>query len=310
MTEINSISSLLVTNRYKTRRFDSPQPGPCLDANGRGFLLDTCLREMCITVDADTSAHVSWISGKSESHVGVDGYRYALEVITGLHSTIPGETNVLGQFKKAWNHFRANGDTVAVRRISPLIHRLINDAREIRRAHLQGIGGASYGTLVRKLLAPRRHQTVLVVGAGDLARSILPYFTEFELGQWNRSPVRGPDRAAGTEFAPERASEAARWADHVILATPASPQHDAEWRARLAETRIETVLHLGYRGGALGEWPGCGRSLDLDDVFELRRRQTHIRLDKLKRARAACGNAASELKPERESVTGGKFAHA
>jgi glutamyl-tRNA reductase len=47
------------------------------------------------------------------------------------------------------------------------------DAKRVRRDHLQGIGSQSYGSLVRQHL--KGMPTVAVLGAGKLAREILPW---------------------------------------------------------------------------------------------------------------------------------------
>jgi hypothetical protein len=183
------------------------------------------------------------------------------------------------------------------------VHQLINDARTIRREHLHGIGGASYGTLVRRLIAPRRGERVLFVGAGDLARSIVPYFSAYDVGLWTRRPVDLPDVTVDRQFMPDRADDAADWADHVVIATPADRHHDTSWQLRLSKQTIRSVVHLGHRRGMLSEWPDRSRIFDLDHLFELRRRQANIRTDKLALARDACRDAARAVDNESRPAT-------
>lgn len=274
------------------------------DFEASGLFLDTCLRQLCIaTQPLEPSPGV-------ELRRGSEAYRFALEVITGLRSAVPGETNVFGQFKKAWHHCRASGQPDVVARIAPWVHRLINDARVIRHNHLHGIGGASYGSLVRRMIAPSRGDRVLFVGAGDLARSILPYFGACDVGIWNHRCTDLTDFATSRRFPPELAGEAAAWADHVVFTTPPDRRHDSAWQSRLRDSRIRTLVHLGHRGGELASWPGRAKTRDLDDLFELRRRQADIRTDRLERARRACRDAARATAEERRAALAARLAPA
>jgi len=272
----------------------------------QGLLLDTCLRQLCIAVEpSDCSTHVNLrdVSAGLTLHFGTDAYRYLLEVATGLRSKVLGETNVFGQFKKSWDHYRTIADASEVARIAPWMRRLINDARAVRHAHLHGTGGASYGTLVRRLLSPRRGDRVLFVGAGDLTRSILPYFDAFDAAVWNRSPVARDGLRDARIFAPGDARAAAAWADDVILTTPADEANDSNWGALLASANIGTFVHLGHQGGTWDAGLIWGNGYDLDDVFELRRSQDDIRSSRLRHARTACRDAARAVTSETSAPT-------
>ena len=292
----------------KPRNAETLSPAFRRHLAGRGLLLDTCLRQMWIVAEPGSSPPAGLFDSgtrKPEIRCGSDAYQYALEVTTGLRSSIPGETNVFGQFRKAWNHYRTEASAECVNRLTPFVHRLINDTRAIRRAHLQGIGGASYGTLVRLLMSPRKGDRLLLVGAGDLAHSLLPYFSGLAVGLWNHReiPVRGStdEQIAGVDllFTPDNAAAAADWAEHVVLTTPPVRSHDDAWRARIETAGARTVVHLGLRAGLSESWYGCERFFVLDDVFDLRRRQASLRSRRLDRARAACRDAARELLTDR-----------
>jgi hypothetical protein len=304
MTRRLTPETLRIAHWPKARGTDS-LPIPVLREFERdGLVLDTCLRQLCITVKPLAPP------AGAEIRCGVEAYRHVLEVITGLRSAIPGETNVFGQFRQAWQTCRDTGRPGIVAGIAPWVHRLINDARTIRRDHLHGIGGASYGTLVRRLVAPRRGDRVLFVGAGDLARSIAPYFSAYDVGVWTRRCVEISHINVDRRFAPDRAGDAADWADHVVLATPADADNDALWLAHLARHPVRSVVHLGHRRGMLRAWSGYSRVFDLDDVFELRRRQADIRNDKIALARRACRDAARDAVAESPVATIADFATA
>jgi hypothetical protein len=110
-----------------------------------------------------------------ESYCGRDVYQFLLEVICGLHSPLLGENAVMGQFRK----FRASckfPNTVWGRFLRTLTTDLLVDARLVRHHHLQGLGSQSYGSLIRRYLKGR--SSVAVLGAGSLAREILPWLTD------------------------------------------------------------------------------------------------------------------------------------
>jgi len=257
------------------------------DGEGPGLLLDTCLRQMRIGLCRLDPQHES-LSGNPEIRCGDDAYQFILEITTGLRSAIPGETNVFGQFKNAWLRFREAGQPAHVAHLAPVIHRLINDTKAIRKEYLEGIGGSSYGSLVRRLIAPNSANRILFVGAGDLARSMLPFFRRYELGIWNYKAIELPAGPVKHYFGPEHGDLAASWADHVILTTPPDPVNDGNWRRRLSAASVHSVVHLGHRRAARKTWGQGPESYDLDDVFALRREQTNIRSQRLVRARAAC----------------------
>lgn len=259
------------------------------DACARPLLLGTCLRELWISPDTLPVE----LPGQPDVWSGNDAYRFLLEVITGLQSRIPGETNISGQFRHAWQEYRKTASALDVQRLAPIVHRLMNDAAEIRASYLQGIGGASYGSLVRKLLAPSRGERVLFVGAGEFTRSILPYFKAWDTAIWNRRPS---GLRAATElrwFDPEQAAAAADWAQHVILTTPLDSDNDGLWQSCLQATEIRSVVHLGHRRGTRFAVSTASNCYDLDHVFELRATQAGVRSLQITRARAECRRRAS-----------------
>ncbi len=258
---------------------------------GPAFVVDTCLRRLLVTAGND-AARDPRVLDAPEVYAGAAAYRFLLEVTTGLQSAVPGETNVFGQFKRAWEYHRRAAPRSAVESLAPLIAQLIRDTRAIRRRHLQNIGGASYGPLVRRLLRADADDRILIVGAGELARSILPFFSSFPVGVWNRRAPGAALAAAGRVFAPADGMLAADWAHHVIMTTPADAQNDGRWSAWLGASLVQTVVHLGHRRGDGVPWPAHAAGYDLDDVFELRRSQDKIRSLQLQRARHDCHELA------------------
>lgn len=295
-----SLAELTVLNR---RSADGP-PTALLP---HALVLGTCLREVRIamlpaaeqptTAEADAAGY--------ERHAGADGYRFLLQLAAGLESEIAGETEILGQIKQAWREFESAGSGSAIA-LRPWIQRLLQDTKEIRSEHVAGLGSATYGSLVRRLLGGELAGPTLLIGAGQLAETILPFLDTGEVMVWNRTRERaeamlGRQRAAQTQGrvqlldATDEAEHAAwRRARDVILCIPADAARDAQrvqwWRQHGAASG--RVLHLGIDGAAGTQWVDVPRVYTLRDLFNLRDSQAAQRELLLARARRACRNKA------------------
>jgi hypothetical protein len=286
------------------------------------LFLDTCLRQLTISVGPTGQSKVDW-PGRAilcnitdsrrgpEVYDGENAYRFLLEVTTGLRSAVPGETNIFGQFKRAWQLFKDSEEPARVAGFAPVMHRLFNDTKSIRNACLEGIGGSSYGSLARKLIRPLPDDRILIVGAGELARSILPMFRSFEVGLWNHRPTENTGQPGDLWFAPEDGRSAAGWADHVILTTPPNEANDLNWQQWIAATDLRCVVHLGHRrspNSADAFRPGNAITYDLDDLFALRRRQADFRSARLDRAKIECRQSARNFLDQNDTATAAAFA--
>ncbi len=143
-----------------------------------GLEWQTCLRRILVlNANESASTLAAMESGELslptvEVYRGQQAYRFLLEVICGLNSPIVGETAVMGQFKEFllsakfpknhWGSF-----------LRQMATNLMIDAKCVRHNHLQGIGSQSYGSLVRQHV--KGMPAVAVLGAGKLAREILPW---------------------------------------------------------------------------------------------------------------------------------------
>jgi len=291
------IDRLQVTHRLKSQVTGASLTGTGADrvtaTNRHAFRLDTCLREITVELRSNTGSAAT-IHGTEILH-GADAYRLLLEVASGLRSAIPGETNVFGQLRRAWQTFLQDAPPAAAA-LAPLMQRLFCDTKAVRSRWLEGIGGSSYGSLVRRLIAPRRPDRVLFVGAGELMRTMLPLFGKFRLGVWNRRIVTLTAPHVERLFLPAHGQQAAEWADHVILTTPCDRYNDRRWRLWLDNANPKTVVHLGRRHAQPIDWPTAVAAFDLDDVFSLQREQAVRRSSRLDNARAACAQFARALR--------------
>jgi hypothetical protein len=228
-----------------------------------------------------------------------------LQLACGLESAIAGETEILGQIRDAWRSFEKDGSGQAAR-LRPWMQRLLQDAREIRSEYVTGLGSATYGSLVRRLLGSPQRGTTLLLGAGQLAESVLPYLEPDEVLVCNRSLDKARalvDRQRGTAERPRlqviEASptvELAAWrrARDVVVCIPPDDGRDA---ARVAAWRTDGarsghLLHLGLMDAAGTPWESVRELVTLRELFALRDAQASQREGLLVRARRACAARA------------------
>ena len=199
----------------------------------------TCLRRILFLHASDSAAIIQSIQNGElrlptvEVFRGDDAYRFLLETICGLNSPIVGETAVMGQFKE-FSQRAKFPMTPWGRFLRQLTLNLMMDAKRIRTNHLQGLGSQSYGSLVRQEV--KGLPTVAVLGAGKLAREILPWligktkvrvfyrswenakdlveqYPEIELVQYANADASGDQVEAGLVIAaPLQARQVEGWA--------------------------------------------------------------------------------------------------
>ena len=249
-----------------------------------GVFLDTCLRQLAFGVAPGASLPRG---ARGEFSTGKAAYQLLLEVACGLRSAVPGETNVTGQFRRACEQAEAALGRNDWQDLQPLVQALLADARALRTSHLQGLAGSSYGSLVRELLEPRRDARILFVGTGELARSMVPLFRNFDVGAWNHRPASPLDGVCRW-FPTDAADLAAAWATDFVFTTPADPAHDLAWHNRLQSRAPRALVHLGQRRRTGPAWPSVTANFDLDDVFALAGARAQLRRQKLASAALAC----------------------
>jgi len=268
--------------------------------------VSTCLREVRIAslpVEAHPSAAEALAAGY-ERHTGAAAYLFLLQLACGLQSEIPGETEILGQIKQAWRDCEAAQPGVA-RTLRSWMQRLLQDTKEIRSEYVVGLGSATYGSLVRRLLGGTLPGPTLLLGAGQLAETILPFLDTGEVLVWNRSPERARQMLARQRSAQiagrvhlldaEAGDEAAAWqrAHDVVICVPADAARDAQ-RAQWWQQsgRHGRVLHLGIDSSAGTVWETVAGVATLRDLFSLRDTQALQREQLLARAGKACADKA------------------
>ncbi|MEO7775855.1 MAG: hypothetical protein ABIT36_03330 [Steroidobacteraceae bacterium] len=292
-----SLAELVVLHRRRIA--GELAPSEAVAAGPDTCAIDTCLRQVRI----GTRALLGTAPVGMGTRQGVDAYRFLLALACGLESEIAGETEILGQIKAGWREFDTRG-SLSARRLRPIMQRLFQDTKEIRSHYLTSLGSASYGTLVRKLLGGRVDGPTLLIGAGQLAATVLPYLDGAQLTVWNRSATRlnelianaRNDKLEAKLLDSSEAAELVAWgnARNVIVCIPADAQRDAARVAAWSERSVHAgrVLHLGIESAKNTAWDGVTGLATLGDLFSMRDAQAAQRNAQLARARCGCAEKA------------------
>jgi glutamyl-tRNA reductase len=210
-------------------------------AAGRSsLLLFTCNR--CELYWSGTYDYESWfqdlarargmtLDGELERLDGVDAVRHLFTVTAGLDSQILGETEILGQVRRAYDAARAAGTTT--REMDAIFSAALATGRRVRRETMLGRHPASVSSAAVELAAREwpnglDGHRVVVLGAGDAAEGVLRSLRL--LGASNVALVnRNPQRASAlagawgaTAYDWDRRPELTAAADLLFVATAAT----------------------------------------------------------------------------------------
>ncbi len=209
-----------------------------------GQLWRTCLRELYFLSPGSAAPAIEGV----KSFTGLDAHRFLVEICSGLHSPLFGETEVFGQFKE----FRESKDVDA--RWGMLLDAVEEDVRKLRRRFLTDIGSQSYGSLARRHLPAG--SKVIVVGSGRLARDLLPWLEGMQVTLVARSPEKADWLPASVGSLPLTSLHDTRPSligAHWVIAAPVSnEQLNSYWAKNTAG------LVLDFRGDQhFSETPEC-----------------------------------------------------
>jgi glutamyl-tRNA reductase len=274
------------------------------------FALGTCQRKLWV-FEAESASTVlpTEVLGQVEVYQGLSAYRFLLRFAAGLESEVLGETDVFGQFKEAWKAHLAKGTESAVL-LGPWVQKIFEDTKEIRSQYLQHVGGDSYGSLVRKLLRPSSivdaQAPLLIVGAGQIAKSVAPWLSQQEIWLLNRSaetlarlraeildknPLAKIRVVGEGDLSEERAW---REAAHAVVCIPAlGTEQESQWmkwfeEGSAASSQARLIVHLGGIRDKIGAWADLAHCHSLDEVFALQRLNNSSRSELFARAFRAC----------------------
>ncbi len=260
------------------------------------FFLETCQRLLWVFPASPVFSEN--LPLHAELLTGPHAYAFLLRTACGLESKISGETEIFGQLKIAWQEYSKKKHSFQIF-LSSWFQRLFEDTKEIRARCLQNLGSNSYGGLIRKLIRTRSInpslEPVLVVGAGQVAQSILPWLAEHEIWLWNRGPrgltdVKTPFR----RLQRQEESYGFKNAAHAVICIPIDPEGDSRrirlWTERASAGR--TLIHLGTERSHGGAWNGLKNFYALDEVYALQTNQESLRANQMMLAKKACEEKA------------------
>jgi glutamyl-tRNA reductase len=300
-----------------------PVPLAAAVAGDQVLVMHTCQRTVVLAADVGALSALRAALGTAAptQYQNAAAYEFLLKLSCGLQSRLAGETEIFGQIKQCWQQF-SRRDIQLAQQLHGTMQRLFRDVKELRSQYLSGIGSASYGSLVRRLLdagddCAGVSRPVLLIGAGQIANAVAPWIKGSELWLWNRSTDkarelavemqrRSPERvikvlAAGSE------AELAGWreASDVVVCIPADAERDAARAAAWAAHRQVRgrLIHLGLDSSAqMADWRDATGMLDLAAVYELLRASNEQRRLQLERAGAACAVMAAAWVPGRDNT--------
>ncbi|HAZ12688.1 MAG: hypothetical protein A2X86_11175 [Bdellovibrionales bacterium GWA2_49_15] len=164
------------------------------DLKAQLFEMSTCQRHLLVGLGVWPDKALSFLNdngihGLSVYH-GSEAYTYLLEVITGLKSRLLGESEVAGQFKKAYDSYKSSATFNSV--CGQILEKLMKDGKEIKTKHLQSIGQYSYAGLAKRVL--QNHSVsgqILIVGTGQLAQDTAKLLRKlYDLSFTGRNPEK------------------------------------------------------------------------------------------------------------------------
>jgi hypothetical protein len=284
------------------------------------FLLETCQRRLAIVPRDVFLAELHEAPFFDVSvHSGRDAYAFLLRFATGLESQVRGETDVFGQLKDAWSNFHARENERA-RELFPWFQRIFEDTKEIRSRFLQNTGGASYGSLARRLMIRENafgRGPILLIGSGRMAKAVGP-FLGGRLQIWGRTESAVHSLADELEFKRLRLHREGDFVESpvsveriqpedrdglkralqtcvaVVLAVPNGIEAQEEWIEVLGgRGEPAVVLHIGALDSEVQTgWRTLDRVFTLDALFEIQRGSTERRESEFSKALRACQERA------------------
>lgn len=251
---------------WHTRKQEKGAPLPALISSGDdGLVWETCLRRIrfCFGPLGDVSVERQSNSQDAELLSGRAAYIFLLEIISGLHSPVVGETEVMGQFRDFVRGL--NGEDLETTRLKEIAQLVCEDAKRVREQYLLGLGHQSYGSVARRWL--KGEERVMIIGTGQLAQ---------ESAEWLQGAAqvvllsRNPERAQaqlppGLAVLPLSSMKTYASQDPIslIIAAPFS----AETLHELADTRRFNKV-VDFRDVSTSDPLSLGESLHtLADVF-------------------------------------------
>lgn len=213
------------------------------------FSWHTCLRSIYIgdsrLVSFTDLPHLSNYS----IYTGYHAYRFLLEIASGIHSKLFGESEIQSQFRDRFSPEQLNRMTILKSYLLKLRDQILEQSRMIRSEFFTGHGRQTYGGLADALLPSE--DSVVLLGTGNLAESMVTH-----LKKKNRNvTVVGRNSERLYELGKKFDIQTSFWEDytpgndHIVIAAPVDIQ---DWIPKIKED----LTVLDFRGeGSLANIP-------------------------------------------------------
>ncbi|CAN5826333.1 glutamyl-tRNA reductase [soil metagenome] len=254
---------------------------------------------------ADVTAFLSDVSSMSVdelhphlvAHHDLEAARHLFEVAAGLDSVVPGEGEVLGQVRGAWDVARGAGTVRTT--LDVMFRQAVKAGKRARTETAIARGTASISHAAVELAAEHlgtvAGRRVLVIGAGEMGRGVTTALRKAgaaDIVVANRTPARGAELAArvgGRVIGFDDLPDSLVTADVVVTCTGASEimlRTDALMGVRTADHPLLVVDTAVPRDVDPGVADVAGVTLlDLDDLSAWAKRGLAARADEAARVR-------------------------
>ena len=187
------------------------------------FHWKTCMRTLYIGDSRlfDYNLGLSHYQKGYRIYQGYKAYQLLLEIVSGLHSRLLGETEVLFQFKETFKNSELP-DIAIGGYMQKLRDQLIEDSRKIRSRYLYKLGDQSYGGIAYRYL--KNTQNISLFGSGQLAEQMLPWLlkTKAKVTLWGRNSKRLIDLAQRFPIQTGQLSSYRNTGENIVIAAPLS----------------------------------------------------------------------------------------
>jgi glutamyl-tRNA reductase len=158
------------------------------------------------------------------------------------------------------------------------------DARQVRHRHLEGLGSQSYGSLIRKHL--KGQSSVAVLGAGSLAREILPWLTDARVFYRNWQHAKDLKEEHPHIQLQQLGMADAGWTNETASLVIAAPIDSAQIDEWLALQNVSFSMILDLRGSAATDPIHAGQSvMNLSELLASLQQERERIADRVESAR-------------------------
>lgn len=143
--------------------------------SGSWLILKTCMRT--IALGPQSESKIWKMKNSDQIYENHAAYQFLLEVVSGLHSSLIGETEIMGQFKLAATNYQIPHSYFGLE-VKKMIQGIYEDVKKVRSKFLVDLGSQSYGSILRKECRKNSIPEIHIIGAGHLCEEILPWVSK------------------------------------------------------------------------------------------------------------------------------------